>query len=108
MDNIEELKKKLKTYGREDIIFNKHCEQQLILRNGNKEEVINNLLNPDRLVYSYQERGKRGDIVHCLHFNISNTKTMRLPIIFDKKGLYILTYIMRYRPWQNMIKNKGG
>lgn len=108
MENLEELKKKLKTYKLEDLKFNDpHFTQQLKLREGNKEEIIKILLNPDKLVYSYQEMGKYGDIIHCLHFKISNTRTMRLPIIFDKnnkKSLYIITYIMRYRPWQNMIK----
>ena len=107
-DNIEVIKKRLSDYTKEDLEFNEpHFSQQLVLREGNKEEVINNMLNPDKLVYSYQEEGKYGDIKHCLHFRISNNRTMRIPIIFDrndKKGLYILTYIMRYRPWQNMIK----
>jgi len=107
-DDIEILKKKLKEYSKENIIFNEpHFTQQLILRQGSKDEVINNLLNLDKLVYSYQEKGKYGDVIHCLHFEISNSRTMRIPVIFDrhnKKSLYIITYIMRYRPWQNMIK----
>jgi len=47
------LKKKLKEYSKENIIFNEpHFTQQLILRQGSKDEVINNLLNLDKLVYS--------------------------------------------------------
>ncbi len=106
--NIEELKKKLRSYGEEDIEFNEpHFTQQLTLREGRREDVINNLLNPDKLVYSYEEKGKYGDEIHCLHFKISNTRTMRVPVIFDKnngKSLYIVTYVMRYRPWQSMVK----
>jgi len=109
-DDIEELKKRLRRYTRGEIEFNEpHFSQQLLLREWNREDVINNLLNPDNLVYSYQEKGKYGDIKHCLHFKISNNRTIRLPVIFDKnnkKGLYILTYIMRYRRWQNMIIRK--
>jgi len=109
-EDLEKLKKKLKSYNKEDIEFNEpHFTQQLELREGSKEEVINNLLKPDKLVYSYQEKGKYGDIVHCLHFKLSNTRTLRLPVIFDinnKKGLYILTYIKRYRSWQSMVKKK--
>ena len=107
-DDLEELKKKLRDYKKENIIFNEpHFTQQLKLREGNRDEVINNLLNSDKLVYSYQEKGKFGDVKHNLHFNISDTKTMRIPVILDpnnKKGLYIITYIMRYRNWRNMIK----
>ena len=111
-DDVEELKKKLRSYTRADITFNEpHFTQQLRLREGNREDVISHLLNQDHLTYSYQEPGKYGDIKHNLHFNISNTSTMRIPVIFDKnnkKGLYILTYIMRYRPWHHMIKGKRG
>lgn len=110
-DDIEKIKKKLVTYKREDIEFNEpYFTNRLLLREGNKEEVIKNLLNPEKLVYSYQEKGKYGDAKHCLHFEISNNRTMRLPVIFDrndKKGLYIITYIMTYRRWQNMIKRRG-
>ncbi len=109
-EDIEELKNRLKEYKREEIEFNEpHFTRQLKLREGDRGDVINNLLNPEKLVYSYQELGKYGDMVHYLHFNISNTKTMRIPVIFDrnnKKSLYIITYIMRYRPWHHMIKRR--
>lgn len=110
-DDLEEIKSKLKTYTEKDLEFNEpHFTTTLLLREGNLEEVKRNLLNPEKLVYSYQERGKYGDIIHCLHFEISNTRTMRIPVIFNrngKKSLYIITYIMRYRPWQSMVKKKS-
>ena len=109
-EDINELKKRLRGYSRGDIEFNEpHFTHQMLLREGNREDVIKNLLEPESLVYSYQERGRHGDIKHCLHFKISNTRTMRLLVIFDKgkgKSLYILTYIMRHRHWQNMIRGK--
>lgn len=105
-DNIEEVKKKLKNYKEKDIEYNEpHFTQQLTLREGKREDVVKYLLNPEKLVYSYQEKGKYGDTIHCLHFEVSNTRTMRLPIIFKSNGkVYIMTYVMRYRNWQNMIK----
>ncbi len=58
-DNIEDLKRKLKGYIEKDIDFNEpHFTQQMLLREGSKTEVLNNLLNPVKLVYSYQEKGK--------------------------------------------------
>ena len=105
--NIKEIKDKLKKYKKENIVFNEpHFTQQLMLRDGNRNEVINCLLNPEKLVYVYQERGRYGDTIYCMHFKISNTRTMRLPTIFNKKILYIITYIMRYRPWQNMVRKR--
>jgi|SRR3989344_6048948 len=109
-NNLEELKKKLKSYNVENIKFNEpHFTQQLILREGSREEVIKNILNPDKLMYSYQEKGKYGDTKHCLHFKISNTRTMKIPLIFDnhEKSLYIITYIMSYRKWEGMIKRRN-
>jgi hypothetical protein len=105
-EDIEKLKKKLRDYSEKEIEFNDpHFTQQMMLREGSKEKVISNILKPDNLVYSYTEKGKQGDVVHCLHFRLSNTRTLRLPVIFiNGKGLYILTYIKRYRSWQNMVK----
>ena len=107
-EDVEELKNMLKRHSREDIMFNEpHFTHQLMLREGDKEAVIMNMLHPDKLVYSFQQVGKYGDIIHCLHFGISNSRTLRIPVIFRKdKTLYILTYIVRYRRWQNMVR--GG
>jgi hypothetical protein len=111
-DDVEQIKEKLRMYNKGEIIFNEpHFTIRLMMREGSKEEVISNLLSPDRLVYSYKEEGSFGEVIHCLHFKISNTRTMRLPVIFDAKGrknLYILTYIMRYRPWQSMLRKGKG
>ena len=108
--SLEGLKRKLATYTKKDIQFNEpHFTQQMIMREGKKKEVIYHLLNPEKLVYAYKQEGKYGDTVHSLHFKVNEVRTLRLPVIFDrnnKKSLYILTYIMRYRSWQNMIKKK--
>lgn len=112
MMGIEELKKKLREYSKEEIIFfEPHFTEQLELREGKREEVINILLNPEKLVYVVCKPGKYGDLVHSLHFDISNTRTLILPVIFDihnKKSLYILTYIMRHRKWHRKIRISRG
>ena len=110
-EDIEELKKKLRSYNEEDIEFNEpHFSQQLMLREGNREDVINRILFPDSLVYISKDRGKYGDLIYSLHFEVSNNRTLRIPVIFDrnnKKSIYIITYIMRYRHWKHMVvKNK--
>jgi hypothetical protein len=107
-DDLDKIKKRLKLYKEEEIEFNEpHFTERLVLREGNRKDVINHLLNPESLVYSYSEKGRYGNVVHCLHFKVSNTRTMRLPVIFDrggKKSLYIITYIMRYRRWQSLVR----
>ncbi len=83
--DIGELKQKLRGYTRDGVEFNEpHFSQQLILREGNEEEVINHLLNPEKLVYAYQEKGKYGDAKYALYFEVSNTRTMKIPVIFDR------------------------
>ncbi len=106
-EDVEQIKSKLKNYNKEHIFFNEpHFTNQLLLREGNKEQVVDNLLKPDKLVYCCTEKDSFGNIVYNLHFRISNSRTMKLPVVFDKKGLYIKTYIMRYRRWQNMVRKK--
>lgn len=109
-DDIEQLKKELRNYGKDDVEFSAHAENQISLRGGKKEEIIELILNPEKLVYSYIEKGSQGDAVHCLNFRISNTRTIRLPVIFNrgsKKNLYIITYIMRHRSLEHMIRKRS-
>jgi hypothetical protein len=100
-DNLESIKKILSSYTRDHIIFNEpHFTNQLLLRDGSREEVIKLILNPNKLIDTYKELGKYGDIKYCLIFELPNNKSLRLPVIFNRNGeknLYILTYIVRYR-----------
>jgi hypothetical protein len=104
VDDLDNMKKLLMSYNYTQIIFNEpHFTNQLLLRDGSREEVIQLLLNPSKLVYSYQEIGTYGDVKHCLIFELSNKLSLRIPVIFNvrgKKNLYILTYIVRYRKWK--------
>jgi len=83
-DNLESIKKLLSSYTRSQILFNEpRFTNQLLLRDCSREEVINLLLNPLKLIYSYQELGKYGAIKHCLIFELSNNRSLRIPIIFN-------------------------
>jgi len=74
-DNLDSIKKILTSYNRSQILFNEpHFTNQLLLRDGSREEVIQLLLNPSKLTYSYQEIGKYGAIKHCLIFELSKEK----------------------------------
>ncbi|MBN1274985.1 hypothetical protein JXA12_01710 [Candidatus Woesearchaeota archaeon] len=100
----EHVRRKLQEYCASDVCFNEpHFSQQLALRDGDEQEVIDTLLNPERLVYAYPE----GDDKQVLHFKMSATRTLRLPVIFDKGGqrnIFVLTYILRHRKWQSMVR----
>ncbi len=105
-ENTNKIKEKLSIYKDARLIFTKHAEDMLVLRNGNKKKV-RWMLTSDKLFYCESEIGKRGDKVYTLYFQISNTLTMKLPVIFKKernKSIIILTYIMTHRNWRNIIK----
>ncbi len=105
---LEELKKKLRSYKENELEFYEpHFTNQMLARGGNKQEIVNCLLNPEKLVYFKVSEGKYGDQKYCLLFKVSNTRTMMMPVIFDRnrrKGLYIITYVMKYRPWENIAR----
>jgi len=109
-DTVTKIKKKLRSYKEEEIEYNDpHVKIQMILREGSKEEIVKHILNPQHLVHIEITKGKYGDTIYNLYFKLSNTRTLKLPVMFDKDGkksLYILTYIKRYRAWQNMIRRR--
>ncbi|MFH1638153.1 MAG: hypothetical protein ABIB71_07030 [Candidatus Woesearchaeota archaeon] len=96
---VEEEKKKLRKVKR--IIFNEpHFTTQMILREGSKREVISNIKNPKNLVGIEKSITNRDRI--SLYFKICDTRTMKIPAKFKRRGkaLYIFTYIMRHRQWR--------
>ncbi|KYC51678.1 MAG: hypothetical protein AMQ74_01039 [Candidatus Methanofastidiosum methylothiophilum] len=106
-NEVQELKEKLKLLSKDNVQYSDHFLIRMAQRDGNLAEVITLLLNPEKLVYFYKEKSNQGEIVYNLHFKISNTKTLKLPVIIDRyghKNLYIITYIMIYEPWKKAIK----
>ena len=103
MGAVQEMRRRLATYAELHIEFNEpHFTTQLLLRDGDLRDVISNLLHPVKLVHCSTQAGTHGSTKHVLYFQVSNTRTMVLPVIFDRHGersIYILTYIMRYRRW---------
>ena len=98
---VETMKSLLKTYNRKNILFNEpHFSRQMALRQGNKEEVFQQIFHPERLIHVE----KQGRIKYALYFKVSGTRTLKLPVLVKRKNLYILTYIMRYRKWHKKKK----
>jgi hypothetical protein len=105
---LEEIRERLRNLRPEHIRFNEpHFTDQLMRRGGSRDDVTRYLIDPKDLIAYTQETGKYGDTIHCLYFKVSSTRTMKLPVIFDREGLYILTYILRYRPWHARDNHDG-
>jgi hypothetical protein len=80
---LEEIKQKLKSYAINQVVFSDHAIESMLLRGGTKEEILSNLSNPERLVNYYADNKKL-----ILFFKLSNTRTLKLPVVLTKKHLY--------------------
>jgi len=93
--NFNEIKLFLNKLDSAKIKFSNHFFTRLNEREGNVDEVIFNLTNPNNLVHMELNEGK-----YVLYFKISNSRTMILPIVIEGQYLYVITYILRYRAWK--------
>jgi len=104
--DIEELKKKLRSYKKEDIIIVKHAEIQAIVRDMNLEEVKNNIVNPDKLVFAREQEARESDErkFDC-YFAYSKYLCHRYILTINRK-IIIVTIIKINRDWQKTIERK--
>ncbi len=103
--DITKVKEELSKYSKEQIIFNEpHVTQRCLLRDITKEEVIQNLLKSDKLVYVGEQESKYpNERKYDLYFVLSNTKAYRLPVVLKEKSLYVITVIKINRRWQGIV-----
>ncbi len=97
-ENPEKIKKILMTYKREDIKFNEfndHFNLKLKREQINKEEVIKNILKPDKLVFVGVSESKNPnyDYVYDLYFKLSKNRIFKIPTSIKPKALYLITII---------------
>jgi len=69
--DIKSLKEKLNQYKKEDVIITNHAEIQALVRNINLEEVKNNIVKPDKLVYAEKQKAKQGQEKYNCYFSYS-------------------------------------
>lgn len=101
--NLEELKEKLRTYEKEDIIVTKHAELQALFREVNIEEVKENIINPIKLVHFQEQRiENEKDIKYDCYFAYSKHLYHRYALVLNKKVI-IVTIIKINRDWQKAI-----
>jgi hypothetical protein len=98
---VGEIRKKLSNYNK--IQYNDpHVTIRCLQREISKEQIEKNTLNPENLVLAYTT--KENPDKYELYFKLNSNKTLKLVAMFKKDELYIITVIMRWRKWQNMIK----
>jgi hypothetical protein len=130
--NLIEFKNRLKGYKKEEIILTKHAEIQALFRDVALEEVKNNILNPEKLVYFKKQESEESYEKYDCYFAYSkflchryimtlNGKIImsinlilypldfgssRKPIKRTLKVFLIVTIIKINRDWQKIIEGK--
>lgn len=104
--NLEILKDKLKGYSKRDIIITNHAEVQAIMRDIELNEVIENITNPERLVYAIgQTSEEAGKEKYDCYFAYSKEICHRYILTLNRKVI-IVTIIKINRDWQRIIEEK--
>lgn len=100
------LLKKLKLYSREDIVISSHAEIRMIQRQINKDEVIDNIINPKRLDYAIKEKAEvESEEKFDCYFGYSKTQCHRYVLIV-KHNVVVVTVIKINRRWQKIVETK--
>ena len=104
--NLEEMKKKLKTYTEDEIVLKEHTLIRCFQREITRELIFTNLLNPEKLIDIIAEESRySGEKKFKLIFELSRNKNFIIIISFNKK-LNIITSVIRYRKWVRPIDLK--
>ncbi len=103
--NLEELKRKLKSYKKEEIIITKHAELQALIREVDLEEVKDNIINPEKLVYAQKQASFKDEQKYDCYFAYSKHLYHRYILAINGK-LIIVTIIKVNRDWQKAIERR--
>ncbi len=106
---IGKLKTKFSKYKKTDIIFTNHAELQALVREVDLEEVKENIVNPEKLVYAKKQEAKYegeekygGKEKYDCYFAYSKHLYHRYVLTINRK-IIIVTIIKINRDWQKAI-----
>ncbi len=102
--NLGDFKKKLSKYKPKDIIFTTHAEIRALGRGIDLEEVKNNIVNPEKLVYvQEQDSTKNNEEKYECYFSYSKKYCHKYMLTLNRKVI-IITIININRDWQKVVK----
>lgn len=93
-ENSEQIKNVLRSYKKEDIEYNEpHFTLKLDRLKIDRNEVIKNILKPDKLVLVGVSKSKNPNYkyVYDLYFKLSKNRVFKIPISIKPKSLYLVT-----------------
>jgi hypothetical protein len=101
----EYLLRKLKQFGKDDIILTNHAKLQADFRGIDPEEVEKNILNPTRLAFAGKQKAqKKGEEKYDCYFGYSKTQAHRYILVLSKGKIIIPTVVKINRRWQHKVK----
>jgi hypothetical protein len=97
--NIEEMKRKLKSYTEKQIILKEHTMIRCIQREITREMIVRQLLNPENLIDVIEQESKySGEKKYKLVFELSRNKSFII-VVSINKIINTITVLIRYRKW---------
>lgn len=104
--DLSSFKEKLKKYKEKDIIVTDHARKQAEVRRIDIQQVIQNVLSPDKLVFAEQQpaKNKNEEKYNC-YFAYAKDYYHRYILVVNGK-LLIVTIIGINRRWQKAIEGK--
>jgi hypothetical protein len=101
--DVEEIKRKLKTYTEEQIMLKEHALIKCFQRGITREMVVDHLTNPEKLIDAIEEESKYlGERKFKLIFELSRNKNFIVIVVMNRK-LNIVTVVIRYRKWMRQV-----
>ncbi len=101
---LTNFKKRLSEYKKSDIIFTTHAEIRAIGRGIDLEEIKENIIHPEKLVYAKKTDAKyKNEERYECYFAYSKTYCHKYAITLNRKVI-IITIININRDWQKMVR----
>jgi len=102
--NLEELKQKLRSYKKSEIIITDHAKIRALVRDMDLNEVRENIINPEKLsAFKEVEAEKNNERKFECYFAYSKFYCHKYVLTVNGK-IIIVTIININRDWQKMIK----
>lgn len=100
MDRLDYIKKELMKYRAHEIVIWPHAREQAAVRGIQIDEIIENILNPERLVHIKEQTAKYDNEIKIECWFPGAGVRHDLYVLILAKKLFVCTVIRRERWWE--------
>lgn len=100
MDKLDYIKKELMKYRAHEIVIWSHAREQAAIRGIKIDEIIENILNPERLVHIIEQPAKYDHETKVECWFSGKDPPYDLYVVILAKKLFVCTVIRRERRWE--------